>query len=175
VGVKWRFIDQATHGLDASVYPQVEFNNPTSSASRELVEEGTEWTLPFQTEKSLGPVSLNPEVGFVVLEDEDEWLYGLALGFSPVQGLELLAEVQGSAQSDFGDDELILEVGCRWAVHPNLNLLGALGRGVRHFEEGDVELVAYFGVQILFGQDPPEPQGPAVRCSWSTDHEMGPP
>jgi hypothetical protein len=33
LGVKWRFLDQTNAGLDVSAYPQVEFNNPTSSRS----------------------------------------------------------------------------------------------------------------------------------------------
>jgi hypothetical protein len=99
VGVKWRFLDQAEEWLDVSVYPQVEFNNPSSSARRDLVDDGTAWTLPIELEKSFGPVSVNPEIGYVLLEDEDEWLYGLALGYSPSSGIELLAELHGPGRA----------------------------------------------------------------------------
>jgi hypothetical protein len=153
LGVKWRFLDQASHELDLSIYPQVEFNNPTSSAQRGLVDEGSAWTLPLQVEKGLGPISINLEVGYVVLEEEDEWLYGLAFGYSPFDSLELLAEAHGVAQSDFGDDELVLQAGCRWTVHSNVTLLAAAGRGIRHPEEGELQFVAYLGVQVLFGGD----------------------
>lgn len=152
VGVKWRFLDQETHWLDLSVYPQVEFNNPTSSARRGLVEEGSAWILPFQLEKGFGPFSLNPELGYVVFEDEDEWIYGLALGYSLFERLELLAEVHGEAKRDFGDEELLVQVGYRWMVHPNLVLLGAVGRGIRRHEESQLELVGYIGVQLLFSR-----------------------
>ncbi|MBI4604499.1 MAG: hypothetical protein HY721_21260 [Planctomycetes bacterium] len=162
IGAKWRFLDQEAHWLDVSVYPQVEFNNPTSSARRGLVEEGIAWVLPFQMEKSFGHLSVNPELGYVFLEAEDEWLYGLAVGFSPLDGLELLAEVHGSAERDFEDDELLVQAGCRWSAHPNLTLLGAVGRGIRHSEEGGLELVAYVGVQLLFGKDSTEGRGPHI-------------
>ncbi len=156
IGVKWRFLDQASHGLDGSVYPQIEFNNPTSSADRGLVEDGSAWTFPLQIERRFGRFSLNPELGYAVLEGEDEWLYGLAVGYSLFGCLELLAEVHGEAQSDFGDDDLLVQAGCRWSAHPNLSLLGAVGTGIRHPEDMRIELVAYLGVQILFGKELPE-------------------
>jgi hypothetical protein len=99
---------------------------------------------------------VNPELGYVFLEDEDEWLYGLAIGYSPFAGIELLAEAHGNAERDFDDDELILQAGCRWTAHPNLTLLGAVGRGIRHPEEGEIEVVAYVGLQLLLGKDSPD-------------------
>ena len=98
-------------------------------------------------------MSLTPEIGYVLLEEEDEWLYGLALGYSPSKGIELLAEVHGSAARDFEDDELLVQAGLRWTVHPSVTLLGAIGHGIRDPDEGELELSAYVGVQLLFRAD----------------------
>ncbi|MCP4707280.1 MAG: hypothetical protein GY869_01530, partial [Planctomycetes bacterium] len=76
-GVKWRFFDQDQQGFDMSVYPQVEINNSDSSMDREIVERGAEFALPFQLQKSFGPISVNPEVGYIFREYfENEWKYG---------------------------------------------------------------------------------------------------
>jgi hypothetical protein len=151
VGVKWRFLDQGEHPVDLSVYPQLEFNSPTSSAERGIVEEGTEFRLPFQVQKAFGGLALNLELGWVATAGEDEWVYGLAAGVELLEGIELLAEVNGGAESDFGDDELIFQVGGRWALADRATLLWAVGRGLRHPAEGEIQLVAYLGVQFLFG------------------------
>src|SRR5438270_10300389 len=39
-GVKWRFYENPQLGLDISTYPQLEFNNPTASARRGIVDAG---------------------------------------------------------------------------------------------------------------------------------------
>ncbi len=39
-GVKWRFANEERRGVSISTYPQLEFNNPTSSADQGLVQRG---------------------------------------------------------------------------------------------------------------------------------------
>ena len=65
-GVKWRFYDSGEDGLQISTYPQLEFNNPTSSLSlrRGLVDGGTRFYLPIELTKKVGPFVINPEVGY---------------------------------------------------------------------------------------------------------------
>lgn len=50
-GVKWRFYDSDEEGLQISTYPQLEFNNPTSSLQRGLVDYGTRFYLPIELTK----------------------------------------------------------------------------------------------------------------------------
>src|SRR6266513_671383 len=38
IGFKWRFLEDKKHGIEMSVYPQCEFNNPNRSADRGLVD-----------------------------------------------------------------------------------------------------------------------------------------
>src|SRR5207244_4178488 len=47
-GLKLRFLDEDRAGFAMSFYPQVEFNNPTKSVRRGLVESGTNVLLPVE-------------------------------------------------------------------------------------------------------------------------------
>src|SRR6266568_4653231 len=40
IGFKWRFLENKKHGIEMSVYPQCEFNNPNRSADRGVVDRG---------------------------------------------------------------------------------------------------------------------------------------
>lgn len=151
LGVKWRFLDQEEYLVDVSLYPQLSFNSPTSSADRGLVEEGTELFLPFEVERRFGPFSLNPEIGFLVREEgQDEWAYGVAVGYELFEGLELIGEIHGEADGGLDEHELVFNVGSRWEVTENLRLLVSLGRGVRGGPSGEPEFLGYFGLQFLF-------------------------
>ena len=151
IGAKWRFLDQEEHHVDVSVYPQYSFNNPTSSADRGLVRDGTALFLPVELERRFGRFSLNPELGFVVSEkDDDGWAYGLALGYEPVDGLELLGEIHGEADDGLGKHELVFNVGGRWEVIEGLSLLAAAGRGLRGSGSDEPEFLGYLGVQFIF-------------------------
>jgi hypothetical protein len=61
IGVKWRFLDEGPEGFAASIYPQFEFNNPTSSDERGLVDPGYQLVLPMQIARSVGPVEASVE------------------------------------------------------------------------------------------------------------------
>lgn len=151
VGVKYRFLDEDRYGLSMSIYPQLEFNNPTSSDERGLVDRGVRFKLPVQMARQVGPLNLYAEVGYEFVESgEDEWLYGVAVGYPVSDRLELLAEVAGSADRDFDDDELVFNLGAKIGINENLNLLLSVGRSFRESSSGEPELLGYFGLQFLF-------------------------
>jgi hypothetical protein len=79
IGIKHRFLDEDRHGVSMSIYPQLEFNNPTSSDERGLVDEGMRFKLPVQMTRSAGPFEWYLEAGYEFVEaSEDQWLYGVA-------------------------------------------------------------------------------------------------
>ncbi len=150
-GLKWHFFDQDTEGIDMSVYPQLEFNNSGSAVDRGLVDKGIEFVLPFQVEKSFGPISLNPEFGYAFHEyDDNEWIYGLALGYEASSNLELLAEISGTTGQDFEDDKLVFNLGARCELSETYTLLAAAGRSFRSAASGELEFLLYVGMQINF-------------------------
>src|SRR5215213_2145620 len=97
VGVKWRFLDEDRHGIAMSMYPQVEFNNPGLNASRHgLVDDGTQVLIPFQIARSFGSFEVGVEAGYNFIQySDDEWKYGVAVGYALSERLELLGEVAG--------------------------------------------------------------------------------
>jgi len=151
IGVKWRFFDQDRQGIDMSVYPQFEFNNSDSSSDRGLVDRGFKLVLPVQLKKSFGPISLNPEVGYTFREyNDNEWIYGLALGYDASTNLELLAEIGGTILEDFEDNELLFNLGARCELSETCTLLTAAGRSFRSAASGEPEFLLYAGIQLNF-------------------------
>ena len=101
VGVKWRFLDEDKSGVNMSVYPQFEFNPPTSSARRGLVDEGTNLLLPVEVSKKFGPVLINGELGDTIRQHGvDEWFYGLIFGYQIQENLTFLSEIHGNATNE---------------------------------------------------------------------------
>jgi len=151
LGVKWRFFDQDRQGLDMSVYPQLEFNNSHSSVRRGLIDKGMEFALPIQLQRSWGAISLNPEVGYVFREySENEWIYGVAMGYQASRNLELLAEVSGLTGQDFENDELVFNFGTRLELSETHTLLLSAGRSFRDSASREPELLFYGGLQFTF-------------------------
>ena len=148
-GVKWRFLNEKRDGVAMSVYPQFEFNNPTSSVDRGIVDEGTNLLLPVQVTKKLGPVWLNGEVGYTFRQHlEDEWLYGLSSGYEIREDLTLLGEIHGGATKEFREHELVFNLGTEWDFTKKYGLLASAGRSFRSGASGEPNLLLYLGLQV---------------------------
>jgi len=151
MGVKWRFMDEERHGISVSIYPQLEFNNPTSSADRALAEKGRQFLLPVETSKHVGPLELNLEFGHLFRESlPDEWLYGLAVAHRLHPRLELLGELHGTALRNFAQDELLFDLGGRFRLNRYLVLLFTTGRSIRGVPGEAPSLFGYWGLQLNF-------------------------
>jgi len=151
-GVKWRFLDEATQLFSVSVFPQIEFNNPGSSASdRGLVDKGTTFLLPLQFGKTWGPFGITADLGYAFKEHlTDEWSYGLAASYAVTDRLELLAEIHGTALTAFEKDEMVFNIGTRWKLTQHYVLLASAGRAIYSPEGEEAELLSYLGIQFLF-------------------------
>src|SRR5256714_11626308 len=150
-GVKWRFIDKDRHGFGMSTYPQLEIRASASSVKRGLIEQGSELLLPIEISQKLGPVTIDGEVGYqVVQREKDEVLYGLVIGGEINKRLELLGEIHGAAKRNFAGDELIFNVGGRFRMSKHYTLLFSTGRSLRRAVTGQSTLLAYVGCQFNF-------------------------
>lgn len=148
-GIKWRFFDEKTDGVAMSLYPQFEFNNPTSSADRGIVDEGTNLLLPIQVTKKLGMVWINGEVGYTLRQHlEDEWLYGLSSGYEVREDLTLLCEVHGGATKEFRRHEVMFNVGTQWDFTKRYGLLVSAGRSFKSGASDEPNLHLYLGLQV---------------------------
>ncbi len=149
VGVKWRFLDEKRDGVAMSVYPQFEFNNPTTSADRGIVKEGTILRLPVQVSKKLGPVWTNAEVGYALHQhNPDEWFYGLIVQHDILENLSLMGEIHGDSTKDFKRNEIVFNIGTQWDFSKKYGLLASVGRSFRSGASGDLNLRLYLGLQI---------------------------
>ena len=151
LGVKWRFVDEERHGIAVSMYPQLEFNNPTASVDRGLAERGTQFLLPLEMARRVGPVEVNGEFGYKFVQHRaDELLYGLALGHDLSKRLEVLGEIHGTAQRSLAEDELVFDLGGRCRLDSTLVLLFTVGRSIRQPPGENPSLIAYVGMQFNF-------------------------
>ena len=151
MGVKWRFLDHGEHGFKMSTYPQLEIRTSASSTRRGLIEQGGELLLPVEISRELGPVTINGEVGYqVVQREKDEVLYGLVVGGEINKRLELVGEIHGTAKRNFAGNELILNAGGRFKMSKHYTLLFSAGRSLRGAAIGQPTLVAYVGCQFNF-------------------------
>lgn len=151
IGVKYRFLDEAQHGVSMSLYPQFSFNNPTSSDERGLVDPGTKLVLPLQIARTVGPIEQSLELGYALIEhEEDEWIYGLAAAWPLAERFELVGEVHGVARRDFEEDVLVFNLGGVLELHENVTLLFSAGRSLRESGTTEPELLGYSGLQLNF-------------------------
>lgn len=150
--VKWRFLDQNKQGIDLSVYPRFILNNPTSSADRGIVEKENIFRLPVQIEKKVGAITVNGEFGRDFhRENADEWLYGLALNYAEIKGLELLAEVFGTVDNGFSRYKTAFNLGVRYELGKSYSLLASAGRSFRSAPD-QPDFLFYGGIQFRFGE-----------------------
>ncbi len=146
-GVKYRFLDEDKEGIAVSVYPQVEFNNGSSSADRSLVDKGATLFLPIEIQKQIGWLGVNGEVGYLFKPGDDEWVYGLLFGHK-FEKVELLAELHGTGLRNFKNHHDVVNFGVRWDFAENKTLNASIGRSLRNRSEQDPSLIAYIGVQF---------------------------
>jgi outer membrane putative beta-barrel porin/alpha-amylase len=150
VAVKWRFLDEDKNGMAMSVYPRFIFNNPVSSADRGLVDKGTVFRLPFQMEKKIGMLIINPEIGHDFRQEGgDIWQYALALKYDEIKGLEVLVEVFGTADNSFKKQENVVNIGVRKDVSEDVSLHASVGRSL-HQAPDQPSLLSYVGLQLRF-------------------------
>src|SRR2546429_4901541 len=150
-GVKWRFLDKKRYGFAMSTYPQLEIRTSASSVRRGLIEQGGELLLPVEISRELGPVTINGELGYqLVQRDKDEVLYGLVVGGEINKRLELVGEIHGIAKRNFADNELIFNVGGRVKMSKHYTFLFSTARSLRRAVTGQPTLLAYVGCQFNF-------------------------
>jgi len=147
VGFKYRFLDQAQADVDVSFYPQTEFRTTAHSRRAGLVGEGLSLLLPVQVERDFGLVSVNAEFGYLWVEEEDDaWVWGIAVARDLIEGLEILGEIHGETGRRFDRGEVVWNLGARIKLSELNSILVSAGRGFR----GTPQLIGYLGLQFNF-------------------------
>ena len=147
-GVKWRFLNEEQAGINMSSYPQIEFNNPTGSLDRGLVDNGPNLLLPIEASKTFGAATIVGEIGRWFRRDaSDQWLCGVAISVPWSDSLELLAELHTTTESSFRHADPVLNFGARKPLNGSFSLLASAGTGLGNSEDR-TELVVYVGLQL---------------------------
>ena len=148
--VKWRFLDEATNGVDMSMFPRIIFNVSQSSVHRGLAEDGTRFQIPFQAAKSFGRLHLDVEVGpRAITVGRSEWLSGIVCGFDVAKSTMLMAELRDESRMNFSDDVLTLNFGLRHEFTENYILIVSMGHELRSPDQSTA-LIGYFGMQFVY-------------------------
>lgn len=149
VAAKWRFYEDEKRGLEISTYPRLEFNNPTASVRKGLVDRGQRFLLPIQVSKKLGPVQVNPEAGYWITQHgPNVWIAGIAVGYQATRRLELLAEEYNTGEVGGDYHESTIGGGGRCRLGGPVLLIFMAGRSFRGAQSGQPQLVGYLGIQL---------------------------
>jgi hypothetical protein len=150
-GVKWRFYDSGEDGLQISTYPQLEFNNPTSSLQRGLVANGTRFYLPIEVSKKIGPFVVNPEVGYWFANKAGAaWASGVVVGHEVSNRLELDGELYNTANTNGTNHWDTYDGGGRYKLGEHFVLLFMAGRSFTRPSISQPQFFGYLGMQFLF-------------------------
>jgi hypothetical protein len=153
LGVKWRFLDQERTGLNMSVYPQLQVENNTGSASRGIADPGPNLFLPVEVSREFGKLKLVGEVGYQYFRTQNnEWVVGILGWVQASDSLELMAEVRSFSQKFLNQGDVVVNVGLRQRVNEKLKLLASVGTGLTN-TPGATSFIAYLGVQLMLGDE----------------------
>ena len=149
--VKWRFLDQGEDGFLVSMFPRVLFNPVQSSVRRGLAEDGTRVQWPVQIAKKVGVIDLDLECGpLVSTVSRSEWLYGIVGGIDLGKAMAVMAELHGTARTNFARDVLTVNLGVRQKLTDTRILIISLGHDVRSAAGEPLAFIGYGGVQLLY-------------------------
>jgi hypothetical protein len=150
IGVRWRFRDEREkHRVAMSIYPQFEFNNPTSSLHRGLVDHGPEFLMPLQWQTQIGKLGINGDVGYRFKRGPDEIMYGVVVGREFRERFELLAEVHATGErTHLSETEVVYNFGSRVKLAEHATLLLSAGKSIR--PDRDPRFIGYAGLQVTF-------------------------
>ena len=150
-GVKYRFLDEEKNGVDMSIYPQLEFNNPTNSVKRGLAERGMVFTMPLEVVKKVGPVELNGEVGYNMTQFGTDTVFsGLAVGRQISKKVEFVGEIYGESLRNFKEKGILVNFGTRLKLSEKVGLMFSAGHTIRTPDGEGPHFIAAFGLQFNF-------------------------
>jgi hypothetical protein len=149
--LKWRFLDEENNGLSMSTFPRIIFNVRQSAVRRGLAEDGTRVQVPVQIAKKVGGADIDFEFGPLLRGiGRSEWLYGIVGGIEVTKTTELMAELHGTARTNFGRDVLTVNIGIRQKLSDAYILIASLGHEIRSPQDEPLAFIGYCGVQLVY-------------------------
>jgi hypothetical protein len=164
LGLKWRFLDEEHTGISMSVYPQLQVENNTSSASRGIVDLGPNLFLPIELSRDFGRFRLVGEVGYQYFRAQDnEWIVGILGAFQASDDLEVMAELRSFSEKFLNRADVVVNIGLRQRLSERFKLLASVGTGLGNGPQA-TSFVAYLGVQLMLGHEQKDARSSATSA-----------
>ncbi len=149
MGVKHRFVDESTAGVDIATYPQFQFHSVFSNNNPYLSAPGNEVFLPLEFAKTFGAWGINPEIGYLYCSTLPSLIsYGVAVAYEQAKPWEPLFEVHGTHPINATGAQYLFNIGFRRTLSDHFILLFAAGESWTQTPRWISELDIYFGVQL---------------------------
>ncbi|HQZ81910.1 MAG TPA: hypothetical protein PLR83_01700 [Pyrinomonadaceae bacterium] len=150
IAIRWRFRDEREqHRIALSIYPAFEFNTSDASVRRRLVDKGPELLLPLQIQTQVGKYGINGDVGYRFKRGTNELIYGVVIGRTFKNRVDLLAEIHATGPTArLRASEVVYDLGSRIRMTRNTTLLVSAGRSL--FNGRDLRFIGYLGIQTTF-------------------------
>jgi hypothetical protein len=143
-GVKIRFLDEDSSGINLSTYPQYRLNYTGISS----MLFGNQFFLPIEASRSFGKLDLDVDCGydFFINSSSGQWQYGIVAGYNFSSAFELMAELHAYSETEMAT-ELLANIGCRAKITDALFFIGSAGRNLTPADYN--EYLVYAGLQWL--------------------------
>lgn len=150
VAVRWRFRDERPHHRVAlSIYPAFEFNTSNRSVRSGIADKGPEFLLPLQIQTQVGKYGINADVGYRIKRGTDEVIYGVVVGRTFKDRIDVLGEIHGTGpRNALRENELVYNFGSRLKLTGHLTVLLSAGRSI--VRNRDPQFIGYAGLQLTF-------------------------
>jgi len=148
IGFKYRFSGDAKKGLALGIFPQVSFNNSSSSVNKGLVDKGTDIFLPLDIQETIRNLTFGGHVGFDFKPQniQNQFFYGVMGGYNVARRVQILAEIVADSTTDLQKHEVYLNLGNRVKVGKRINLLVSGGHSL-HRISGKGQFIYYVALQ----------------------------
>lgn len=151
LGLKWRFYNG--ENLQIAFAPGYQFGISVAAATLGVGSDTKIALLPISLEYSFGDWTLNAEVGYAAIEEEeDEVAYGVALGHPVGSRTQLMFEIYGATNSELGDNFVNFNIGADIELTPAWHLLLAVGSGISEPTGAEeLDYTGFLGIQYFTG------------------------
>jgi hypothetical protein len=168
LGWKYRFLEEADYGIQASIYPQPLL--PTGQEDLGLGNGRVELFLPLSVGKHFLDDKLfvyGEAAHNVVFEDvlRDSWFFGIAAEWQITEKIELVGELADLVVPDAtGPDDPFFNLGFNYQFSKHVALQTAFGRSLGNETDGRSYFSSYVGLHITWGGGGGDTEGDSIRC-----------
>jgi hypothetical protein len=149
IGAKIRFYNNEKSKISFSAFPAFSFNIVSSSSERGITDEGIGFVLPvsFMIQRNNSSVVLEFGREFAS-RDQGGWIFGSLYNIRVSKIAELSAELFGTSDYKFIDNEIFINIGMRLNLSKRFNFLFSVGNNFIVHNSGENKFISYLGLQV---------------------------